>query len=123
MLGLSYNNNGEYQKALETLKKALELFPNDISILYCIGIVYTDNNEYQKAIDVFLEIKKIYPKYKDVLERLVDLYKKIGRYDETKKYYKIINQIKAGIEYYNRFLPVKESKKVHLENNVKFIKH
>ena len=36
---------------------------------------------------------------------------------------KIINQIKAGIEYYNRFLSVKESKKVHLNKNIKFIKH
>src|SRR5690606_30065233 len=49
--GVQYHDNGEYDKAIETYKKALELDPKSTLVNYEIALSYFTKGDYEKAIE------------------------------------------------------------------------
>jgi tetratricopeptide (TPR) repeat protein len=48
--GIRYHDNGEFDKAIETYKKALQIDPKSALVHYEIALSYVSAKEYQKAI-------------------------------------------------------------------------
>ena len=59
--GKTYYNNGEYDKAIEIFKKAVELNPDDYSNWNWLGSSYNQNGEYQEAINSLLKAIELNP--------------------------------------------------------------
>ena len=61
--GVHFHDNGDYEKAIETYKKALKLAPNSTLVNYEIALSYFTNGNYNDAIkhsDVVLKQDKDY---------------------------------------------------------------
>ena len=59
--GKTYCNNGEYDKAIEIFKKAVELNPNDDDNYYWLGRSYYQNEQYEEAINSLLKAIQLVP--------------------------------------------------------------
>lgn len=59
--GKTYYNNGEYDKAIEIFKKAVELYPNDDDNYYWLGRSYYQNEQYEEAINSLLKAIQLVP--------------------------------------------------------------
>ena len=60
-IGITYHDNGEYDQAIATYNKALELNAESALVNYELALSYFKKGEYQKAIDysdIILEQKK-----------------------------------------------------------------
>jgi len=65
-IGQICNDNDDHGKAIEALKKAAELQPDEANIHYQLGITYDKQNEYDKSIECFkkaIELNPYVPKY------------------------------------------------------------
>lgn len=49
--GINFHDNGQYKKAIEKYKEALEIDPNSLWVHYEISMSYLYNNEYKKSIE------------------------------------------------------------------------
>lgn len=61
--GIQYHDSGQYGKAIETYKKALEIDPQSLLVHYEIALSYFSNEDYEEAIehaDVILKQKSEY---------------------------------------------------------------
>lgn len=61
--GIQYHDQGDYDKAIETYKKALEIDPNSALVHYEIALSYFTKGDYEKAIqysDLVLEQNQDY---------------------------------------------------------------
>lgn len=61
--GIQYYDNGDYDKAIETYKKALEINPNSTLVNYELALSYFTKGDYKKAIeysDIILNKKSNY---------------------------------------------------------------
>ena len=63
--GVSYNNKGEYDKAIKEFTKALEINPKDATIYNVRGVAYYDKGQYDQAISDYNKAIEINPKYTD----------------------------------------------------------
>jgi serine/threonine protein kinase/Tfp pilus assembly protein PilF len=76
------------QDAIESLKKILELYPEDWLLNYRLGEMYLDDEDWEKARDRFLENKRnkveIFRNYR----KLAQTYSSEGLYDEAIKTYR-----------------------------------
>jgi tetratricopeptide (TPR) repeat protein len=70
-------------KAEESLKKILELYPEDWLANYMLGDLYLRLEEWEKARDLFLENKRNKVDFTENYQRLAIAYKYGGLYDEA----------------------------------------
>ena len=90
--GKTYYNNGEYDKAIEIFKKAVELNPNDDDNYYWLGISYNKNGQYQEAINSLLKAVELNPD--DELN-----WYWLGRsYNDNEQYKEAINYLLKAVE-------------------------
>lgn len=59
--GKTYYNNGEYDKAIEIFKKAVELNPDNELNWHWLGTSYNQNGQYQEAIQSLLKAVELNP--------------------------------------------------------------
>ena len=62
--GISYHDKGQYSKAINVYKKALEIEPSSAKVNYEMSLSYFSNGDYQNAIkyaDIVLKQKSDYP--------------------------------------------------------------
>ena len=59
--GKTYHNNGEYDKAIEIFKKAVELNPNDDDSWRLLGNSYNRNGQIEEAIKYYLKAAELNP--------------------------------------------------------------
>lgn len=59
--GKTYHNNGEYDKAIEIFKKAVELNPDDDDSWRWLGNSYNRNGQVEEAIKYYLKAAKLNP--------------------------------------------------------------
>jgi len=86
-----FNKVGDTKKADETLKKGLEKFPINVSMLSELGKSYETKGEYDKALKYYLRIKELEPKNINSYLNLARTYNKLGdKKNETDMYYKIL---------------------------------
>ena len=72
-MGIAYDKQKEYDKAIEAYQKALEINPNDDTTYYNMGIAYGNQEEYDKAIETYQKALEINPKRKSAYTNLFEL--------------------------------------------------
>lgn len=72
--GLIYANKGDYPKAAEAYKKALEYSPQSFKTWYHLGLVYASDLKFQEAIESYEKVLKLNPKYTDAFLGLGSAY-------------------------------------------------
>jgi len=86
-----FNKLGDTNKADEILKKGLEKFPINVSMLSELGKSYETKGKYEEALKYYLRIKELEPKNINSYLNLARTYNKLGdKKNETDMYYKIL---------------------------------
>jgi Flp pilus assembly protein TadD len=70
-LGWVYYQKGDYEKALEQLKKAVELVPDDPVILEHLGDTYLKLNDREKALEYYRKSLDLKTKDREGLEQKI----------------------------------------------------
>lgn len=81
--GNNFIQKADYEKALDYFEKALDLCPNDISLLNNIGFTYGEMKKYDKAIETYEKSLKIKPSHANTWNGLALSYKKLGKYEDA----------------------------------------
>ncbi len=81
--GNNFIQKVDYEKALDYFEKALDLCPNDISLLNNIGFTYGEMKKYDKAIETYEKSLKIKPSHANTWNGLALSYKKLGKYEDA----------------------------------------
>ena len=81
--GKTYYNNGEYDKAIEIFKKAVELNPDNELNWHWLGPSYNKNGQYQEAINSLLKAVELNPDDYLNWNWLGSSYNQNGQYQEA----------------------------------------
>ena len=76
--GLDYFNSGEYGKALESFKIAVDKDPDFIDAYYNMGALYEYLKSYQSAIASYSKINQLDPQDTESMYKLAELYYKVN---------------------------------------------
>jgi len=60
-LGIAYNDEGNYDKAIECYQKAITIDPDYADAYYNLGLAYKDKGNYDKAIECWQKAIDINP--------------------------------------------------------------
>ncbi len=69
-LGVEYDEMNEYNKAIFSYRKALEIEPENINTLYKLGFVYKQRGDYDKAIKTLEKLSSLNPEFLAAWEQL-----------------------------------------------------
>ncbi len=81
--GIDLKNQEEYEKAIETFEKALELTPKSARVRQLIGEAYKKMGNIEKAEEKLQEAVSINPQYIKVHQSLGDLYQEVGNKEKA----------------------------------------
>lgn len=95
-----YYLDGEYDDAILSLKKAIELEPTNADFLNDLGVLYYDLGRFQDAISSFERALSINPKNIDAYLCLGIIYDSMGHYEESKR--NLAKSIKSAKERIER---------------------
>jgi tetratricopeptide (TPR) repeat protein len=82
-IGLIYDKQGDFDKAIDNFTKTIEINPNDADAYYNRGIAYGKKGEFDKAIVDFTKAIEINPKYADAYNNRGMAYRKKGELDKA----------------------------------------
>ena len=82
----------DYEKAEETLTKAIKYDKNNFEAYYYRGCAKVNAMKYQEAIDDFLKAVELKPDYADAYFNLGRTYYMIHNEDKACEYYKLADQ-------------------------------
>jgi tetratricopeptide (TPR) repeat protein len=101
--GMSYNNLGRYQDAIESYKQAIIFKPDYVEAHYNLGVVYGALSRWQEAIESYKQAIRIKPDYAKAYLNLGVSYEGLGRWQEAIESYKQAIQIEPDYAkaYYN----------------------
>jgi len=91
-LGVSYFNEGRIQMAYVEFQKALELNPNDKTVLNALGVVYLEFEDLQKAESAFLKAVTLDQNFSEAYNNLGATYGRMGRWADA------VNSFKAALK-------------------------
>lgn len=97
--GLDYFNSGEYGKALESFKIAVDKDPDFIDAYYNMGALYEYLKSYQSAIASYSKINQLDPQDTESVYKLAELYYKVNNTERALFY---IGKISQGDDNYSR---------------------
>ncbi|MFO8053684.1 MAG: tetratricopeptide repeat protein [Bacteroidales bacterium] len=106
-LGYYYQEQEQYDKAIQTYNQLLDIDPEFEHAYYNIGYIYlTGTGEYEKAEQYFRQARDINPSNVNAVFNLGSALEQQGKYEEARKMYKQTLQMqdnyKLGIEGLNR---------------------
>jgi serine/threonine protein kinase/tetratricopeptide (TPR) repeat protein len=93
-LGLYYDGLKQYDKAIDTYNKALQLDPQFGPALNMLAYVYGDLSEFDKADEYVKRYAAALPGDANPFDSIGELYIRMGRMDEAMKKYKEALQVK-----------------------------
>ena len=96
--GLDFYSKGEYAKAIQSFKTAIDKDSDFVDAYYNLGVLYEYLKSYTSAISCFSKINKLDPNDKETVLKLAELYYKTNNYERALFY---INQIKENDEIYS----------------------
>lgn len=96
--GVSYFYKNDKILSIESLKKALEINPNNVDARNYLGIVYKKLNNFEKSEKCYLDCLKIDPNYFSSLLNLGNLKIITNHFDEAISFYKKALKINENIE-------------------------
>jgi tetratricopeptide (TPR) repeat protein len=87
---IKYIKNGQYNLAIDTLKKAIIENPREPENHFVLGTVYIEKKDYYQAIDSLRETLSLDPDHQEAQDTLFDVIKILNTYkDETKDYFQL----------------------------------
>ena len=105
-LGLLYNEEGAYDRAIEVLKKAIEIPPEKATPHHALGVAYFKKGSLQKAIIQFNRALKINSRKVDSHYYIGLIYAKQGKYDlAITEFQEEIGDNKKALEEINKLEP------------------
>lgn len=113
--GLSLVNTGQYQLAIEELKKTTELEPGHTTAYFLLGICYTEIGEYDEAIFSLEKIKSNFSQSEVLNYTLGLLYEKKEKWDEAYISWQKVNTLSKSKE-------TKEIARKHLHQIEEYLK-
>jgi serine/threonine protein kinase/Tfp pilus assembly protein PilF len=93
-LGFIYQQRDSIEKAIDELKKALELDPDYGFALNQIAYAYIDLGDFEKAIEYFQKYALVSPGDPNPLDSMAELYFRMGRIDGALEKYKEALEVK-----------------------------
>ena len=87
-LGVGYDKKGLYNKAVKNLQNALQLDPDNPTVLYHIGVCYNRMDDPKKAIPPLKRATEINPDDGKAYYYLGVVYDKAGELDKAKENYR-----------------------------------
>ncbi len=102
-MGNAYGELGEYQKAINAYKKAIEIKPDYDGAYNNMGVAYNELKEYQKAINACQKAIEIKPGMHEAYNNMGNAYGELGEYQKAINAYKKAIEIKHDKHeaYYN----------------------
>ncbi|MCX5782480.1 MAG: tetratricopeptide repeat protein [Elusimicrobia bacterium] len=86
-LSYYYSLNNQFPKAIEYLKRAIELEPKNPNFYYLIGLAYDDMKNYGLAEQNFKEALKVKPDFTEVFFNLGVISDKQGKFEDAAAYF------------------------------------
>ena len=81
--GIAYENQGQYQEAIESYKQVTRINPNDDKAYSRLGSLYGKLNRFQEAIDACKEATRLNSNDVNAYGILGATYSKLGRHEEA----------------------------------------
>jgi len=98
-MGISFNEMGEYLKALEVLKKA-ETYDNERTDIYnSMGFSYFKLKEHEKAVECFNKVLQIDPGSAIDYANIASNYRDMGKREKAIQYYEMALAMDPSIEF------------------------
>lgn len=82
-IGMAYVLNGEYQRAVSVLTRAVAAGPSDLETDFILGRVYLSLGQYATAADIFGRLIKYRPQHTRYYSFLGEAYREAGRLMES----------------------------------------
>lgn len=82
-LGINYNNNGHYEKAIESFRRVVEFDDRNASAHFKLGVACDNAGNYREAIDCYRKAISLDPKYLKAYYKLADIYVKNESHEEA----------------------------------------
>jgi len=102
MLGLAFQSQGRFDKAVEQYQKTLQLWPESIVAYNNLGIVLKSQNKLDEAISSFRQAVKIKPDYAEAHNNLGNALLSQNKLDEAIDHFRqAINKNRDFTEAYN----------------------
>ncbi len=84
--GLDFYSRGEYSKAIQSFKTAIEKDPDFVDAYYNLGSLFEFLKSNQSAIACFSKINQLDPTDTETIVKLAELYYKVGNYERAMFY-------------------------------------
>lgn len=97
--GLDLYSRGEYSKAIQSFKTAIEKDPDFVDAYYNLGALYEYLKSYNSAIACFSKINQLDPNDSETVVKLAELYYRVGNYERALFY---VTKIKDTDDFYGR---------------------
>lgn len=89
LLGVSYQNNNNFEQALETYQKITSLYPSNQFAFFNTGYIYmVEMMDFENAKEAFRRAIAIDPNYVDAVYNLGRIFEETGEYDLAKTQYR-----------------------------------
>lgn len=93
---VSYYNRGEYEKAIEGYKRAIEINPVSVETYYHLGMAYSSLGKYKEAVEAYVRAIQIKPDYAAAYYNLGHAYSNLNRHDKAIKAFRQSIQHEPG---------------------------
>ena len=96
LMGLLYNNTGDYRTALSYLNKALPAAPKNREIFFALAKAYNGSGDYRKALDMGEELLASSSQNIEYLELCTQASISLGLYDKAEEFVLRVIQIEPA---------------------------
>lgn len=97
--GLDLYSRGEYSKAIQSFKTAIQKDPDFVDAYYNLGALFEYLKSYNSAISCFSKINQLDPNDSETVLKLAELYYRVGNYERALFY---VTKIKDTDDFYGR---------------------
>jgi protein O-GlcNAc transferase len=123
VLGTIQQMNGDNDKAIATLKKALTILPRDAEVAYNLGNAYFDKEQSKSALIFYKKAISISPNFSKAYYNLGGLYRALNRLDLAEvQYKKVIKLDQENVDAYLKLASI-YSEKQNSDECIKLLKH
>lgn len=97
-MGAVYNRMGEYAKAVESLRRGLQLDKDSSEGFYNLGIAYRQLKEWKMAVPAYREAIRLDPQMYEAYQNLGNVYAEMGNHQQAASHYKKALEIKPDFQ-------------------------
>ncbi len=96
--GHAYTRQEQYDKAVEAYLKAIQKRPSNPEAYYGLGGIYNYKEMHHDAEQAFLTAVQLDPTHFDAIYSLAFTYEKLGRIEESEKYFQRYRELKKKFD-------------------------